>query len=156
MKAAQRKEGTTTDSTSDEAQIKAIIEDYGEGLRNKDADRCVSHYADDVVQFDLAPPLENRGKETARKHLSEWFKTFSGPIELEMQGLKISAGPEAAFAYVMNHISGTSTNGEKNDHWVRVTIGFRKTDGQWLVDHEHVSVPFYMDGSFRAALDLTP
>jgi len=151
MKAVQSK-----DTTSDEAQVRAIIEDYGEGLRNKDADRCVSHYADDVVQFDLAPPLQNRGKETARKNLAEWFKTFDGPIGVEITGLNISAGTDAAFAYCLNHISGTNTKGEKNDHWVRISIGFQKTDGKWLVNHEHVSVPFYMDGSFRAALDLKP
>ncbi len=151
MKAVQSKEGTT-----DVARIRAIIEDYGEGLRNKDADRCVSHYADDVVQFDLAPPLENRGKETARKNLAEWFKTFDGPIELEITGLEISAGADTAFAFCLNHISGTSTKGQKNDHWVRISIGFQKTHGTWLVTHEHVSVPFYMDGSFKAALDLKP
>ncbi len=149
MKAAEQK-------TGDEGQIREIIEHYGEGLRNRDADRCVAHYADDIVQFDLAPPLEYRGKETAKKNLSEWFKTFSGPIELEMKGLDISAGADTAFAHVFNHISGTNTNGQKNDHWVRVTICFRKTGGQWLVTHEHVSVPFYMDGSFKAALDLKP
>jgi uncharacterized protein (TIGR02246 family) len=151
MKAVQSKETTT-----DDAQVRAIIEDYAEGLRNKDADRCVSHYADNVVQFDLAPPLENRGKETARKNLAEWFKTFAGPIGVETTGLTIAAGTEAAFAFCLNHISGTNTKGEKNDHWVRISIGFQKTDGKWLVTHEHVSVPFYMDGSFRAALDLKP
>lgn len=151
MKAVQSK-----DTTTDEGQIQAIIEDYGEGLRNKDADRCVSHYADDIVQFDMMPPLEFRGKETARKNLAEWFKTFAGPIGVEITGLTIAAGTEAAFAFCLNHISGTSSNGQKNDHWVRVSIGFQKTDGKWLVTHEHVSVPFYMDGSFRAALDLKP
>lgn len=151
MKAVQSK-----DTTTDEGQIQAIIEDYGEGLRNKDADRCVSHYADDIVQFDMMPPLEFRGKETARKNLAEWFKTFAGPIGAEITGLTIAAGTEAAFAFCLNHISGTSSNGQKNDHWVRVSIGFQKTDGKWLVTHEHVSVPFYMDGSFRAALDLKP
>ena len=142
--------------TTDEARIRAIIEDYAEGLRQKDADRCVSHYAEDVSQFDLAPPLENRGKETARKNLAEWFKTFDGPIAVEIAGLQISAGSGAAFAHCMNHISGTSIHGQKNDHWVRVTIGFQKNEAQWLVTHEHVSVPFYMDGSFKAALDLKP
>jgi PhnB protein len=151
MKAAQSKE-----TTSDEAEIRAIIEDYAEGLRNKDADRCVASYADDLVQFDLAPPLEFRGKETARKNLAEWFKTFDGPIGVEIKGLKIVTGDGVAFAYSFNHISGKNTQGQKNDHWVRVTIGFQRTDGKWLVNHEHVSVPFYMDGSFRAALDLTP
>jgi hypothetical protein len=28
--------------------------------------------------------------------------------------------------------------------------------GTWKIVHEHTSVPFHMDGSFRAATDLTP
>ncbi len=47
-------------------------------------------------------------------------------------------------------------DGEKVDMWLRETLCFRKIDGRWLVTHEHASVPFYMDGSERAALDLKP
>jgi PhnB protein len=151
MKAAQSKERTT-----DEAQLRAIVEDYGEGLRTKDVERCVSHYTDDVVQFNLAPPLEFRGKETVKKNLGEWFNTFSGPIEFDTEKLELSTGTDTAFAYCFNRIGGTKKTGPSKEHWVRVTIGFQKTDGQWLVNHEHVSVPFYMDGSFRAAVDLKP
>jgi ketosteroid isomerase-like protein len=39
---------------------------------------------------------------------------------------------------------------------VRTTVGLRKIDGKWLIVHVHESVPFYMDGSDRAALDLKP
>jgi ketosteroid isomerase-like protein len=39
---------------------------------------------------------------------------------------------------------------------VRATICYRKIDGKWMVTHEHVSVPFYMDGTYRAAVDLKP
>jgi ketosteroid isomerase-like protein len=39
---------------------------------------------------------------------------------------------------------------------VRATIGCRKVGNTWLITHEHASVPFYMDGSDRAALDLKP
>ena len=39
---------------------------------------------------------------------------------------------------------------------VRVTACHRKINGKWLITHEHVSVPFYMDGSYRAAVDLKP
>jgi hypothetical protein len=31
-----------------------------------------------------------------------------------------------------------------------------KTAGRWLVAHEHISVPFAMDGSYRALVDLKP
>jgi ketosteroid isomerase-like protein len=37
-----------------------------------------------------------------------------------------------------------------------VTLCFRKIDGEWRITHEHESVPFYMDGSVRAAVDLEP
>jgi PhnB protein len=39
---------------------------------------------------------------------------------------------------------------------VRATVGLRKIDGKWSIVHEHLSVPFYMDGSYRAAVDLKP
>jgi ketosteroid isomerase-like protein len=42
------------------------------------------------------------------------------------------------------------------DLWFRSTLGLRKSDGVWRIVHEHTSTPFYMDGSFRAAVDLKP
>jgi ketosteroid isomerase-like protein len=39
---------------------------------------------------------------------------------------------------------------------VRQTLGFRKVAGTWKIAHEHTSVPFYMDGSDTAAVDLEP
>lgn len=50
----------------------------------------------------------------------------------------------------------TTAKGEKVDLWFRATLGFRKIAGQWKIVHEHSSVPFYMDGSFKAAVDLKP
>jgi ketosteroid isomerase-like protein len=37
-----------------------------------------------------------------------------------------------------------------------MTACYRKINGKWLIAHEHVSVPFYMDGSYKAAIDLRP
>jgi PhnB protein len=39
---------------------------------------------------------------------------------------------------------------------VRATVGCRKIADRWKVTHEHSSVPFYMDGSYKAAVDLRP
>lgn len=38
----------------------------------------------------------------------------------------------------------------------RVTLCLRRVGSAWMIVHEHESVPFYMDGSFRAAVDLQP
>ncbi|MGH9858125.1 MAG: nuclear transport factor 2 family protein [Acidobacteriota bacterium] len=53
-------------------------------------------------------------------------------------------------------MSGKRTNGEETDIRMRVTVGFRKIGGRWLVTHEHTSVPLFMDGSNKAAVDLKP
>ena len=50
----------------------------------------------------------------------------------------------------------TTTKGPKIDIWFRHTLGFRKIDGRWKITHEHSLVPFYMDGSHKAAVDLKP
>jgi ketosteroid isomerase-like protein len=39
---------------------------------------------------------------------------------------------------------------------VRMTLGCKRIDGRWRIAHEHVSVPFHMDGSYKAAIELKP
>jgi uncharacterized protein (TIGR02246 family) len=140
---------------ADEADIRRRIESWAQALRAKDVRGVVSHYAPDVVAFDLAPPLQHRGDEL-RKGLEAWFPTFDGPIGYDIRDLMITAGDEVAFSRSLNRITGKRTSGETTDVWVRATVCFRKIDGQWMVVHEHASVPFYMDGSYRAAVDLAP
>jgi ketosteroid isomerase-like protein len=40
--------------------------------------------------------------------------------------------------------------------WFRSTLVLREVDGRWQIVHSHESTPFHMDGSLRAAVDLTP
>jgi len=112
--------------------------------------------AADIVVFDLAPPLQYRGADECRKNWEAWFPTFRGPIGYELHGLEIAASKDLAFCHSFNRITGTRTDDEKTDVWVRATVCCRKLDGQWKIVHEHQSVPFYMDGSYRAAVDLKP
>ena len=141
---------------NDEARVRKLIADWAAAVRAKNVDRVISHYAADVVSFDLAPPLQCAGREALRKSLVEWFPTFQGPIGYEVHDLSITAGDEVAFCRSLNRISGTRTGGEETDVWVRVTVGWRSVGGRWLIAHEHASVPFYMDGSAKAAIDLKP
>jgi ketosteroid isomerase-like protein len=40
--------------------------------------------------------------------------------------------------------------------WFWFTAGLRKQNGSWQIAHLHGSVPFYMDGTMKAAVDLAP
>jgi ketosteroid isomerase-like protein len=141
---------------ADKAQIRALIDHWAKALRAKDVDRIMSCYAADIVCFDIAPPLQSVGAEALRKNLKDWFATFNGPIGYEIADLAITAGDRAGFGRSLNRLSGMRTDGEKTDVWLRMTLCCRKTQGKWVIVHEHASVPFYMDGSDRAAVDLAP
>jgi ketosteroid isomerase-like protein len=148
--------GTKKNKAIDEAQIRQLIDGWAKALRAKDINGVMSHYAPEILVFDIAPPLPYKGVNTYRRNFEEWFATWQGPIGYEIRDPTITAGVDVAFSHSLNRIYGKRTNGEDTDVWVRVTAGFRKIDGNWLITHEDVSVPFYMDGSDKAAVDLKP
>jgi uncharacterized protein (TIGR02246 family) len=148
----------TTESNGATAarEIRALADDLAKAFHAKDVSRVMSHYAPDIVSFDLAPPLQYTGANALRQSLEGWFPTFEGPIGLEIRDLAVAASDEVAFSRSLNRISGRRSDGADTDVWVRATVCYRRIDGKWLVTHEHTSVPFYMDGSYRAAVDLKP
>jgi PhnB protein len=46
--------------------------------------------------------------------------------------------------------------GREISFWMRLTVYLHREAGAWRIVHEHESVPFYMDGTQRAAFDLKP
>ena len=147
----------TKSETTDEIEIRLVIDDWAKALRNKDAAATVSHYAADNVMFVMAPPLQyTPANSPGVNGIKEWFATWDGPIGYEIRDVKITAGDDVAFSHSLNRMSGTKTDGEKVDMWLRETFCFRKLGGEWKITHQHESVPFYMDGSYKAAVDLKP
>jgi ketosteroid isomerase-like protein len=142
---------------TDEAQIQQLMDEWVKALRAKDIDRLMSNYAPVIVSFDIAPPLRQRlGPPAYRKGLEQWFSTFQDSIGYEIRELEIAVSGDLAVAHSIHHLTGKRTTGETTDIWMRSTVAFRKLDGSWLITHEHVSVPLYMDGSDKAATDLRP
>ena len=142
--------------STDETEIRQLIDGWTRAVRAKDVNGVMSHYAPDIVSFDLAPPLQYRGADALRQSLAEWFLTFRGPVGYELRDLSITVGDSVAFCHSLNRISGARTTGEETDVWVRGTVCLRRIEGRWTVTHEHLSVPFEMEPPFKASLDLKP
>src|ERR687891_1851090 len=102
----------------EEARIRALLDDWTAGVRVRDVDRVMSHYATDIVIFDLAPPLEYAGADTLRKSLQAWFSTWQGPLDYEIRDLNITAGEGGGFGPRPNPFCGTKNGGETADGWV--------------------------------------
>jgi ketosteroid isomerase-like protein len=145
--------GSATDTTA----IRTVLDQRVAAHRAKDAKRFVSHYAADVVSFELAPPLAESGSAVLDTDgWDGWYGTWLEGPGIQITQLSIAAEGNLAYCHSLNRLRGIKTDGTTVDLWFRATLVLRRTDGIWKVVHEHNSTPFYMDGSDRAALDLQP
>lgn len=148
---------TKAKQMNNETEIRNLIDGIVKAMREKNADALLSNYSEETVMFVMAPPLQyTPDNAPGKKGLEEWFASWNSPLDYEVRDLHITTGNDVAFSHSLNRMSGTRTEGEKMDMWFRHTLCFRKIDGKWKITHEHESVPFYMDGSYRAAVDLKP
>lgn len=142
---------------TNEAQIRALIDAQTDAIRNKDVAGAQALAATSIVRYDLAPPLQCKGSQALDEAgLQSWFDSFKGPIGLEIRDLVVTNDGDTAFCYGLAHMQGARTDGSETDLWFRQTTCLQRKGDRWQIVHEHASVPFYMDGSFRAAVDLTP
>ena len=149
---------TSTALSQAETEIRQLMAEREAAMRAGDAELLVSGYAPEAVQFDLAPPLLHTGPELHDANgLRNWFATYGGSVNFEIHDLTVTAGEDIAFCHSLNRLFSTPDGAPGSFQlWFRATVCLRKIDGTWRITHEHKSTPFYMDGSFKAALDLQP
>ncbi len=139
----------------DEAKIRQQVNKIVEGIRAKDLEGLKQLYATDVVSFDVEPPLQHVGIEAKLKNWAKAF-TFFQDVTYEVRDLTLTVGDDVAFGHGFGRLSGTLKNGTATSGtWVRGTFCFRKIDGNWLIAHDHASVPFDI-ASGKGAADLEP
>jgi PhnB protein len=141
-------------NTTDLAQIQDVIDHWMFALQNKYPASVAAQQTPDFVYYSLAPPLIADTSNT--DDLQDWFATWKGQIGYELNDTAIAASGNLAICHGLANLTGERIDGFRVDLWFRVTLGLTKSEGTWKIFHEHNSVPFYMDGSLRAAVDLKP
>jgi len=144
-----------TQNAVEEATIRRQIERLAEAIRGMDLEGLKPLYTRDVVSFDAGPVLQSMGVEAKWKNWEYAFAAFRPPLAYEVRDLSITLNGDVAFTHSFNRLSGTMKNGNSVGSWIRVTLCFRKIDGDWLIAHDHVSAPVDPQ-SGRALLDLEP
>jgi ketosteroid isomerase-like protein len=145
----------TEGQAADAAAIRASIDRFVAAIRAKDIDGVMSIFAADVVSYDLAPPLQHGGGEVFKEHWRALFGAYEGAIDYEIRDLHIGVSNDVAFTYSLNRTAGLLKSGQRSERWLRWTACFRKRGRDWLVVHEHVSVPVDLKND-RAVVDLKP
>jgi ketosteroid isomerase-like protein len=120
--------------TTDEAQIRKLIDDREKAVRARDIKGSIANIAPDIVWFDVVNPLQHVGSDALRKRAQEWFASFEGPIDYEIRDLSITAGDDVGFSHGLNHVSATKTDGGELDMWWRTTVCFHKIQDRREMD----------------------
>ena len=137
------------------AEIRARIEDRAKATRAKDVDGIMATYAPDALSFDCHSHFQFKGAAALRKHLEACMPCMQGAMTFEIHDLDMAAHGDVAFCQYLARYGATGPSGEEHSGWLRVTVCLRKVAGEWLIVHDHCSVPFDPQ-SGKAMLDLAP
>jgi len=140
-----------------EPEIRKLINERAEAIKNKNIQTATVSYAADVLLFHVVGPLKRTGAYSVKQRLEEWFSTFNddGKIGFEIVDLQITADGDIAFCNCLNHVDTNLKDGaELNMYW-RETLNWEKRNGEWKIVHAHSSVPFDAQ-SRKASTNLKP
>ncbi len=110
-------------------------------IRHKDIDGILRHHLADIVMFDVPPPFQTDGIDAYRQTWETFFSWSADSVSFRVDGMKIVAGVDVAFAFMAMRCRGPASDGRVEDLNSRLTIGLQNIGGQWTIVHEHHSVP---------------
>lgn len=132
------------------------LKSFAEVICKGDIKSIMEFYSDDIIAFDMMPPLEFTDKDKYQKSWQEYFTNyFKFPVHFDYEKQKFSIDGDVAFTHALVHMSGELKDGEeKVDMWMRNTTCLKKVNGKWLITHEHNSIP--MDNELKGLVNLHP
>jgi ketosteroid isomerase-like protein len=125
---------------ADEAAIRELVERWARAVRDKNLEGILAYHSTDMLMFDVPPPLESKGIEAYRKTWASFFAWSEDPAIFEIMDMDITAGIDVAFVAALMRCAGVES-GERIQLEFRLTIGLQKIGDQWMVLHEHHSIP---------------
>jgi ketosteroid isomerase-like protein len=120
--------------------LRRRIEEVAQSIRDKNVEQLMSFYDPAVEVFDVRFSLNVPGAAAYRHNFEDWFESVEGPLGYEVHGLRVVPGESSAFCHYLALVTAARP-GRTSGYWVRVSTCFERRDGEWLVTHEHVSMP---------------
>lgn len=140
-----------------EQEIVSVIRAQERATARGDAQAMIDTIDNDVVAFDLQPPLAYCGQQARDVDgINAWLDTWSGGVVVHLADPHVILEKELAVVFGFSRMSGTKTDGTQVDSWSRRTLVLKRRESAWKIIHEHASFPMAMDGSNLAVTDLIP
>jgi ketosteroid isomerase-like protein len=109
---------TSTNETADTIAVRELVESWAKAVRAKDMNGILANHSPDLLMFDVPLPLESRGIAAYAKTWDLFFAWAGAPLVFDIKDLHVTAGNDVAFVAALMRCSG-----------------------QWMVMHEHHSIP---------------
>lgn len=120
---------------SAENEVRAVVENWIKAVRDGNRKAILAHHSGDMLMFDF--PAIVRGLNAYDRTWDYFFANPRGPISFESRNMTVIADDNVAFVSCEMHCDGTSAGPVD----FRLTTGLRKIDSEWVIVHEHHSVP---------------
>jgi uncharacterized protein (TIGR02246 family) len=124
----------------DEKTLRQLIADWSAAARRRDYAGVLAHHAPNILMFDVPPPFQSEGLEAYRKTWDLFFGAMADPPTFDFSDVRVTAGADVAFATAHGKCLNRE-NGRVSELHFRLTMCFERRDGQWLIVHEHHSLP---------------
>ena len=127
---------------NEEIAIREVIDAWASAVRAKDIDGVLAHHTEDVLMFDVPPPVAVRGISAYRETWPPFFRALTeGMAAFDITELLVTADDKVAFATALLRCGSREELAKDDRSRLRLTIGLRKVDGYWKIAHEHHSFP---------------
>ena len=126
---------------TDEAAIRTLIEDWAEAVRFKDYDAILAYHSRDMSMFDVSPPVQSKCLDEYKNKWETFFDRYQEVSSFDISEMQIQAGSEVGLVTVLMRCTGVKRGGSALELEFPSTVGLRKVAGQWLITHEHHSLP---------------
>ncbi len=140
---------------ANEAEIHQWLDTWQKDFNAGDVNALMTLYSQDVLAFDIIPPIQYDGKAAYQKDWVDFFAPFQLPLQSEIRDVRITTSGDVGFITMLFNFSATPKSGSKTTNWIRVTAGLRKVDGKWLDVHDHASIPVDI-ATGKAVMDIHP
>ena len=143
MTTVKTKTSTSNTTTDDVAAIRALEDRFVDAVSAGDVDAIMKNYINDKTLhvFDVVKRETYYGADAYRADWEDFFTHYKGIPKMTVSDLEITADGNLAFSHSLMTVKGADIKGNPVDRTVRVSAGYKKINGNWLIVHEHISMP---------------
>lgn len=125
---------------NDKADIIALNEALAKSFDNKDIEASLAYYSDDQdALFYEDDTFELKGREALRNYFQAFFT--AADIQQTLGPISVAVDGDVAAAHYTIQLSWRDQSGAHRE-LARYTQILKKSNGKWLIWHEHSSLPY--------------